>query len=284
MDLTIDNEFKARLRPLEKIEYEILLKSMIAYGGARDPIIAWGNTILDGHHRWEIIQQHNLRDPEIIQMTFKSRNSAVKWIDENQAARRNDTEFVKRLEMGREQIRAKVMRGGRRQNSGRKKNQTVTGDGLKKISKNSRKNLKTTSRKIAEKNGVSEATVDRAAKLADAYDNKLSRTIRRQIESQKMVLTDAQIKNLATFAPSKQNEMARQVRAGRGTWREVLVSNQPVNKEQTSKTPVSRDNYKASARDALGKLVRALANIKVRGRTLQDKHDKALKAILKDIE
>ena len=51
--LEIDPEFKALIRPLRREEYR-QLELNLSIDGCREPLVAWGDIIVDGHNRYEI--------------------------------------------------------------------------------------------------------------------------------------------------------------------------------------------------------------------------------------
>lgn len=85
--IKIDPEFQTLIPPLTDDEYQRLEKSILAEG-VRECIITWNGTIIDGHNRYRICQEHGLECPSI-ERTFKSRDAAKIWIIENQLGRRN---------------------------------------------------------------------------------------------------------------------------------------------------------------------------------------------------
>ncbi len=87
MGLKIDAEFKALIPPLTDEEYQLLEKSIIA-DGCRDPLSIWGDTIIDGHNRYEICERNKI-DVEFCEYEFDSRDEAMIWIIDNQFGRRN---------------------------------------------------------------------------------------------------------------------------------------------------------------------------------------------------
>lgn len=54
--------------------------------------MVWHNTIIDGHHRWKIIQKHPGIPYKIKQMDFPDKWSAIVWMCRNQLGRRNVTQ------------------------------------------------------------------------------------------------------------------------------------------------------------------------------------------------
>jgi Protein of unknown function (DUF3102) len=91
--LLIDAEFDALLPPLAADEYAGLERSIVQEG-CRDPIIAWNNTILDGHARYEICVKHGI-DYLVADKEMDSRNEAMIWIIDQQLGRKNLSDFEK---------------------------------------------------------------------------------------------------------------------------------------------------------------------------------------------
>ena len=89
--LTVDDDFRSLIPPLSDDEYMRLERSIIAEG-VRDPIITWNGTIVDGHNRYRICQEHGIafKTAEIV---FGSKDAAKIWIIENQFGRRNLTAY-----------------------------------------------------------------------------------------------------------------------------------------------------------------------------------------------
>lgn len=87
MDIKIDDEFQSLISPLTDDEYRRLEKSILAEG-VREPIITWNGTIIDGHNRYRICQEHGIVFGTT-KKEFTSREAAKIWIIENQFGRRN---------------------------------------------------------------------------------------------------------------------------------------------------------------------------------------------------
>lgn len=85
--LTVDQELKALIPPLTNEEYR-QLEANIKAEGIREPIIIWGNTIIDGHNRYEIAINHNIAY-KTIEKHFNNRKDVVEWMILNQFGRRN---------------------------------------------------------------------------------------------------------------------------------------------------------------------------------------------------
>jgi hypothetical protein len=91
MQLKIDPEFRDKIPPLTETEFKQLEDNIVKDGKVRDPIVVWGETIIDGHNRWAIIQKH----PEIpyttTSMNFSDKWAAIVWMCQNQLGRRSIT-------------------------------------------------------------------------------------------------------------------------------------------------------------------------------------------------
>ena len=85
--ITIDSEFKALIPPLTAEERAELELSLLA-DGCRDALVLWGDTLIDGHNRYEICTRHSIPF-EVVRKEFDSRQSAMEWMILNQFGRRN---------------------------------------------------------------------------------------------------------------------------------------------------------------------------------------------------
>lgn len=91
--LTVDDDFRSLIPPLTDDEYMRLERSIIAEG-VRDPIITWQGTIIDGHNRYRICQEHGIAF-KTSELVFGSKDAAKIWIIENQFGRRNLNSYQK---------------------------------------------------------------------------------------------------------------------------------------------------------------------------------------------
>src|SRR3990167_6975797 len=105
MTLTIDQEFQSLIPPLSSEEL-IQLESNIVKDGCRDPLVAWGGVIVDGHNRYEICTRLGLPFT-VTEIEFSSRESAMDWMDANQLGRRNLTTDQRSIIRGRRYNRTK---------------------------------------------------------------------------------------------------------------------------------------------------------------------------------
>lgn len=85
--MKIDTEFQSLIPPLT-FEEKKMLEESILNEGCRDAIVLWGDTIIDGHNRYEICNKHGIPF-ETISREFENRNEVIEWIIKNQFGRRN---------------------------------------------------------------------------------------------------------------------------------------------------------------------------------------------------
>ena len=85
--MKIDVEFQSLIPPLTYEEKKMLEESILNEG-CRDAIVLWGDTIIDGHNRYEICTKHGIPF-ETVNREFESRNDVIEWIIKNQFGRRN---------------------------------------------------------------------------------------------------------------------------------------------------------------------------------------------------
>lgn len=85
--MKIDVEFQSLIPPLT-FEEKKMLEESILNEGCRDAIVLWGDTIIDGHNRYEICAKHGIHF-ETVNREFESRNEVIEWIIKNQFGRRN---------------------------------------------------------------------------------------------------------------------------------------------------------------------------------------------------
>lgn len=93
MNITVDKQFQDLIFPLTDQEKSALEQSILTYG-VRDRLVVWengANCLLDGSHRWEIIQKHKISEYQIIGLHFDNKHEAANWVIDNQLGRRNCT-------------------------------------------------------------------------------------------------------------------------------------------------------------------------------------------------
>ena len=77
INLKIDPEFQSQIPPLTDDEFKQLEENILKEGKLLSPLIVWGNTLVDGHNRYAILQKH----PEIyfstMPLPFESREAGA---------------------------------------------------------------------------------------------------------------------------------------------------------------------------------------------------------------
>lgn len=150
--IVIDKEFQSLIPPLSAEEKQQLEANIVA-DGCRDPLVVWGNTLIDGHNRYEICTRLGLSF-QTVQKAFDSREDVADWMDSNALGRRNLHPNNFTLILGRRYNRAKKSIGGTGSNQYEQRDQN---DPPAK-----------TADKLATEYNVSPATVKRAGQYADA--------------------------------------------------------------------------------------------------------------------
>ena len=160
INLKIDPEFQSQIPPLTDDEFKQLEENILKEGKLLSPLIVWGNTIVDGHNRYAILQKH----PEIyfstMPLPFESREEVLAWICKNQLGRRNLTPEQKYYLMGKQYEAEKAAHGGDRKSTDAKSSS---------LKANLIDSTKTCDR-IAEENGVSKDTVIRASRFTKGVE------------------------------------------------------------------------------------------------------------------
>jgi hypothetical protein len=220
MIITIKKEFQDLILPLTPEEFALLEQSILKHG-VRDPLMIWQDGkdyLIDGHHRYQIIQKHNIKQYPIKIQQFKTKQDVLNWIIENQLGRRNCTPESIAYLRGLRYRNEKLNHGGDRKSS------PHSGD------------LKTC-KKIAQEYNVSQNTIQRDAKFTDAVDSIIDifssptkkKEVKNNLLTKQYKLTKKEIIELSTL-PSKYIEDV--IDNNRALWQ----AKSDHNKEQKRKT------------------------------------------------
>ena len=160
--MRVDDDFRALIPPLQPEELQMLEQSIVEEG-CRDPLTVWAEAgiLLDGHNRLDICTRHGLAY-QLRELSFDGREAALDWMDRNQLGRRNLTPLGLSMLRGRIYERTKRPQGGDRRSPGAVPAQTKH--------QNDVLIPQPTSAVVAAGLGVSQATVERDAKLVRAVD------------------------------------------------------------------------------------------------------------------
>lgn len=163
-ELRVDPEFRDKIPPLTDAEFEQLRENILSDGEVYEPIVVWNGTIVDGHNRWRIVQEHPEIPYKVKEMEFADKWTAFEWMYRKQLGRRNLSDEQKTYMIGK-------MYEARKQSVGNSKSER-TADGKFQCSQ-SGDNGKPRGRIgeiIAKELGVGHGTVTRAADFAKGLD------------------------------------------------------------------------------------------------------------------
>ena len=203
INLKIDPEFQSQIPPLTDDEFKQLEENILKEGKLISPLIVWGNTLVDGHNRYAILQKH----PEIyfstMPLPFESREEVLAWICKNQLGRRNLTPEQKYYLMGKQYEAEKVAHGGDRKSSDAKSSS---------LNANLIDSTKTCDR-IAEENGVSKDTVIRASHYTRGIDiaDNLSPGIKQKVFSGEVKFTNEEMSKLVQASAEHRSDVLAQI-------------------------------------------------------------------------
>lgn len=163
-NLIIDPEFRDKIPGLSLDEFQKLEQNILDDGEVREPLVVWGETIVDGHHRWKIIQNHPEIPYQIKQMEFADKWAAIVWMCRNQLGRRNITDEQKTVLIAEASKAQKLTHGGERGTGRDELGQFTASD------QNGHLRGERTRSIIAKQFGVGQGTVQRAEQFLDGLD------------------------------------------------------------------------------------------------------------------
>src|SRR5262245_21605584 len=160
MAITIHPELRSLIPALTPEEYT-QLEANIRADGCHDPLMVWQEeqTLLDGHHRYEICERHGLLYTTL-ELSLPDLDAAKAWMIDNQLGRRNLTPDQVRYYRGKQyQLQKKVRRGSGDRRSAAARHQ-----------KPQHEAFDTTAHELAVQHRVSKATIERDAAYARHID------------------------------------------------------------------------------------------------------------------
>ena len=166
INLKIDLEFQSQIPPLTDDEYNQLEENILKEGKLISPLIVWGNTLVDGHNRYEIVQEHPEISFSTMPLPFESREEVLAWICKNQLGRRNLTPEQKKFLIGKQYSVEHRKPGGNGNNQYTAAAKKTAPEELCQIDTIPPTSAEASIRKkIAERNNVSESYVARSEKF-----------------------------------------------------------------------------------------------------------------------
>ena len=200
INLKIDPEFQNQIPPLTDDEYKQLEENILKEGKLLSPLIVWGNTLVDGHNRYAILQQH----PEIcfstMPLRFENREEALAWICKNQLGRRNLTPEQKKFLIGKQYSVEHRKPGGNGNNQHTVAAKKTAPEELCQIDTIPPTATEASVRKqIAERNNVSESYVARSEKFMHGVEimEQMMPGTKEKILSRQFKVRDADMHRLA---------------------------------------------------------------------------------------
>ena len=164
-NLKINPEFEYLIPSMLDEEFELLEKNIISEGEIYTPLFVWNGYIIDGHHRYKILCEHQNIKYKVIEKEFKNKYEAISWMCNNQLGRRNLTPENKKYLIGKRYDAEKKSNGT---SDGFRGNQykELVGSQNGNLPKNKQK----TCERIAKETGTSKNYVLRADEFAKGVD------------------------------------------------------------------------------------------------------------------
>lgn len=230
--LVIEPEFRDKIPPLSADEFSKLEENILADGEVREPLVVWHNTIIDGHHRWKIVQKHPEIPYKVKQMDFPDKWAAIVWMCRNQLGRRNITDEQKTVLIG-EAYKAQKMSVGNHS----PKERDEIGKFAVCHQNDDIRNSGRTKDGIAKSFGVGSATVERAEHYVDGLNaaEAVSPGIREAVLSGAVKAPKQMIAEIRNVPEEKKAEAVRAIRKGDTDAARAIL--RPIPKEEPKSPP-----------------------------------------------
>ena len=223
--LTIDPEFRDKIPPLSDDEFSKLEENIVSDGEVREPLVVWHNTIIDGHHRWQIIQKHPEIPYRVKEMEFADKWAAIVWMCRNQLGRRNITDEQRTALIG-EAYKAQKMSIGAPIGNKNAEKQSHQNDDFVSKSGEKTKNV------IARNFGVGSSTVERAEHFVDGLNaaEKVSPGIKEAVLSGTIKAPKQMIAEIRNAPAEKRAEAVKAIKEGDTYTAKAIL--RPIQKEE----------------------------------------------------
>ncbi len=208
--LNVDPEFRDKIPPLSADEFSKLEENIVTDGEVREPLVVWHNTIIDGHHRYKIVQKHPEIPFKVKQMDFPDKWAAIVWMCRNQLGRRNITDEQKTILIGEAYKAQKMTHGGNtsreHDDTGRFTSSRQNGDLRKEKTRDV----------IARDFGVGTRTVERAENFVDGLNEaeKISPGIKDAVISGSVKAPKSVISEIRNAPEEKKREAVEAIKKG----------------------------------------------------------------------
>jgi len=116
----INPKFEQIITPLTEAEFAQLEENILKLGRITDPIKVWNGVIIDGHHRYKVLQKYPQMPYTVCDLNFESEYEAIAWMCSAQLGRRNITEAHRQYLVGKRYDAERNMHGGDRKSEKQK--------------------------------------------------------------------------------------------------------------------------------------------------------------------
>ena len=164
-EIQLDEEFRNFFPPLSDEQKTGLEQDILAHG-CLAPLVLWGNTLIDGYHRYDICHEHGTPF-QVVSFNFGNKLEAMYWLLAHQKNRRNLSkyELASRALALRPIIEEKAR--GRRQQAGE-----LYHKGSPKVFPNRENLCIHTDEELAKLAGVSQDTIYKVETILESADQK----------------------------------------------------------------------------------------------------------------
>lgn len=207
--LKIDPEFRDKIPPLTEAEFEQLQENILNDGEVYEPIAVWNGTIVDGHNRWRIIQEHPGLPYRLKQMHFIDKWAAFEWMYKKQLGRRNLTDEQRTYMIGK-------MYEARKNSHGNNAERGENGRYLSAQNGHTGERRLRQDEAIGSELGIGHNTVRRAEKFAKGVEalRSVSKEAAEIVLQGGTGITKATVSELPNSTPSQIEKIAKQVVSG----------------------------------------------------------------------
>ena len=201
-NIIIDEEFRLLLPELDAETFRLLEESILEHG-CRDALVLWGDTLVDGHNRYNICTKHDVPF-KTVNKDFASREEALIWIVTTQISRRNLTNTQLSYYRGLHYRAEKAIKGTY------DRNVTEVNKPQNGVYQNS------TAKRLADQYDVSRNTITRDYKYANAIDaiGEASPEARRMLIAGEAKVSKKQLEELSALPENEVAEIALKIEEG----------------------------------------------------------------------
>lgn len=229
--LIIDPEFRDKIPPLSADEFSKLEENIVTDGEVREPLVVWHNTIIDGHHRYKIVQRHPEIPFKVKQMDFPDKWAAIVWMCRNQLGRRNITDEQKTALIGEAYKAQKMTHGGNTQRAHDESGKFTTSHQNEDLRPTKTKDV------IGKQFGVGSSTVERAEQFVDGLNeaDKVSPGIKEAVLSGSVKAPKSVISEIRNAPEEKKREVVEAIKKGDTDTAKAIL--RPIPKAEPEEPP-----------------------------------------------